>query len=85
MKKHIYICLTLLVLAMLLCACGGELKDLPSENPSDSTTTTGQAEQTLLETKEDFANYIKNTKIDGKNYYVRALGCIFDKPENIPA
>lgn len=85
MKKLTYICLTLLVLAMLLCACSGELKDPSSTNPSENTTTTGQAEQTLLETKEDFASYIKNTKIDGKNYYVRALGCIFDKPENIPA
>lgn len=80
MKKLTYICVSLLVLVMLLCACGGELKDLSSENPSDSTTTTGHAEQTLLETKEDFANYIKNNQ-----WYTRALGCIFDKPENIPA
>ena len=85
MKRIVYICLTLLALVMLFCACSGELKGPSNTNPSENTTTTGRAEQTLLETKEDFASYIKNTKIDGKNYYVRALGCIFDKPENIPA
>ena len=79
-KRFFVVMPVLLILAMLLCACSGELKDTSSTTPSDNTSITGKVEQTLLETKEDFANYMKNNQ-----WYTRALGCIFDKPENLPA
>ena len=78
----------LLVLAMLLCACGGP--EQPGNNTTgsandtktnESLESTGeQAAPAALSTAKDFEAFIRNNP-----WYTRALGCIFEKPEDIPA
>ena len=74
-----------LILAMLLCGCTGQPEPTDPTNTSENTLPTGQTQQVVLETKEDFTEFIKNTKINGQYLYTRALGCTFAKAEELPA
>lgn len=91
MKKITYLCLSLLVPTLLLCGCTQQ--PLPSAGSTGSAsvsttgTTVGQTESGAvpMETVEDVTAFIQNTTVNGQYLYTRALGCIFEKPEDIPA
>ena len=82
MKK--ILCIWLVVI-LLLCGCTEQPVRNDPTNTSENTLTDGQAEQPVLETKEDAAEFLRNTEINGIYVYLRALGCTFAKPEDIPA
>lgn len=64
----------ILLLALLLTACGKEKIQEPTVTTDPTTATTSMTEAEELE------------KLIRDNYwYKRALGCIFEKPEDIPA
>ncbi len=62
-----------------------KLEPNDAANASENTLTDGQAQQPVLETKEDATEFIRNTKINGIYVYLHALGCMFAKAEDIPA
>lgn len=77
----------LLIFALLFSACGKQLPDatdptVPSQqqNTPDTTPTTQPTDPPALTLEEEFQNLIKSNE-----WYLRALGCVFDKPENLPA
>ena len=93
MKKVRFLTL-LTVLAMLLCACAVQpeqpTEPTSSANPSETRETVANTETTEtvdsteppaeLSTAEDFEKFIRDN-----TWYWRAIGCIFEKPEEIPA
>ncbi len=101
MKRMISLVAMLLVPVFLLCACvgvpkqpdnntTGSTKTSSTDSAATSTTgaeinedtasTDGQDAPAVLNTEEDFQEFIKSNQ-----WYLRALGCIFEKPEEIPA
>lgn len=83
-KRILWLTAILLVLTLVLCACIGVKNTAGSttDAQTDNTTlsTEGQEGAAVLDTAEDFQEFIKNNR-----WYTRALGCVFEKPEDIPA
>lgn len=76
-NRRLSVIALLLVFAVVLSACVGQ-----PEETTDYTegSTAGQTESPAgLNTAEDFEKFIKDNE-----WYGRALGCIFEKPEDIP-
>lgn len=96
MKKTISFIVLLLSLMIPLSACNEKLEkfnvtDGTTTAPTQDTTTGTEPEATIptetdeqasteLNTAEDVEKFIKENK-----WYLRALGCVFEKPEDIPA
>lgn len=87
MKRTTAYLALLLIFALLLSACGKQPPEAtdptaPSQqqNVPDTTPTTQPTDPPALTLEEEFQNLIKNNE-----WYKRALGCVFDKPENLPA
>ncbi len=95
MKKWLRLCALLLALVLVLCACTVVAEE--NENSTGAATdsvadsangtkgddsdlsTQGQDAPADLRVEEEFENLI------GNGWYWRALGCTFEKPEDIPA
>lgn len=88
MKKTISFTVLLLMLAVLLGACAEQPKDTAGTTTGPATGTEGESSLSreqqnvpaALTQEEEFQKLIQD------NYwYWRALGCVFEKPEELPA
>lgn len=84
MKKVISLAALLLVLIMLFCACGEQPKDIDESTAgsTDNSTTTTSAEEESTSAALSIEKYFYNLLNTG--LYRRALGCTFEKPEDVP-
>lgn len=93
MKRRMQLCAILFALILLLCACAGRVEQLDN---TDNAATTGSATETQKtnisstdgqsasddQTSEE--SFLENL-ISTNPWYGRALDCVFEKTEDIPA